>query len=222
MPSHTEENYLKTIFKLAEAEPGMEVSTNRIAELLQTKPASVTDMLRRLGEKGLLNYQRYRGVSLTPEGRQLALLTIRKHRLWEVFLVQKLGFAWDEVHDVAEEMEHIQSPLLVRRLDAFLGFPRLDPHGDPIPAEDGGMNRPQLQVLADLAAGATASIVAVKNTAPVFLQHLSKLGLELGTPVTVLDCNAYDQSMLIRIGSSGIERMVSAEVSRNLCVTETY
>ncbi|WP_400191003.1 metal-dependent transcriptional regulator [Hymenobacter sp. B81] len=219
MPSYTEENYLKAIFKLAEAEPGAEVSTNRIAELLQTRPASVTDMLRRLGEKGLLNYQRYRGVSLTSAGQQLALLTIRKHRLWEVFLVQKLGFAWDEVHDVAEEMEHIQSPLLVQRLDAFLGFPRLDPHGDPIPAEDGGMSRPVLQVLADLSAGDTAVIVAVKNTAPVFLQHLSKLGLELGTPVAVLDCNAYDQSMHIRIGAGGPERTVSAEVSRNLCVS---
>ncbi|KAA9339774.1 metal-dependent transcriptional regulator [Hymenobacter busanensis] len=221
MPSQTEENYLKTIFKLAEAAPEAEVSTNRIAELLQTKPSSVTDMLRRLGDKGLLNYQRYKGVSLTPEGARLALLTIRKHRLWEVFLVQKLGFSWDEVHDVAEEMEHIQSPLLVRRLDAFLGFPRLDPHGDPIPAEDGGMSRPHLQLLSELGTGETASIVAVKNTAPVFLQHLSKLGLELGIQVTVLDCNAYDQSLHIRVGNApGTERMVSAEVSRNLCVSQ--
>ncbi|WP_317172245.1 metal-dependent transcriptional regulator [Hymenobacter sp. BRD67] len=138
----TEENYLKTIYKLAEVEPGQGVSTNRIAAALVTRAASVTDMLRRLAEKGLLEYEKYRGVRLTPEGRRLALLTVRKHRLWEVFLVQQLGFSWDEVHEVAEELEHVQSPLLMQRLDAFLNFPTLDPHGDPIPAEDGAMRRP--------------------------------------------------------------------------------
>jgi DtxR family Mn-dependent transcriptional regulator len=144
MPSHTEENYLKTIYKLAEAEPGQDVSTNRIAAALTTRAASVTDMLRRLAEKELLRYEKYRGVQLTPEGRRLALLTVRKHRLWEVFLVQQLGFNWDEVHEVAEELEHVQSPLLMRRLDEFLNYPTFDPHGDPIPAEDGAMRRPPL------------------------------------------------------------------------------
>lgn len=217
MPSFTEENYLKAIYKLSEAAPGAEVSTNSIAEVLQTRAASVTDMLRRLGEKGLLHYQRYRGVSLTPEGRQLALLTIRKHRLWEVFLVQKLGFNWDEVHDVAEQMEHIQSPLLVRRLDEFLGFPRLDPHGDPIPTEEGTMSRPSNRLLADLAPGEQGSLVAVRNTSPAFLQYLDKVGLKLGSKLEVLDKIEFDNSLEIRVNNAN-KNMLSAEVSRNLLV----
>jgi DtxR family Mn-dependent transcriptional regulator len=217
MPSFTEENYLKAVYKLAEAAPGSDVSTNSIAEVLQTKPASVTDMLRRLGDKGLLHYQRYRGVSLTPEGRQLALLTIRKHRLWEVFLVQKLGFNWDEVHEVAEQMEHIDSPLLVRRLDEFLGFPRLDPHGDPIPTEDGAMLRPTHRLVADLQPGEQGPVVAVKNTSVSFLQYLDKAGLKLGSYIEVLDKVEFDNSLEVRINNS-VTTMLSAEVSRNLFV----
>ncbi|UOQ70780.1 metal-dependent transcriptional regulator [Hymenobacter cellulosilyticus] len=218
MPSYTEENYLKAIFKLAEAEPGSEVSTNRIAEVLQTRAASVTDMLRRLGEKGLLNYTRYRGVSLTPEGRRLALLTIRKHRLWEVFLVQKLGFNWDEVHEVAEEMEHIQSPLLVRRLDEFLGFPQTDPHGDPIPTEEGAILQPQNRLVADLQPGDSGTVVAVKNTSAPFLQYLDKVGLCLGAHIEVLDKVSFDNSLEIKVNKQKIT-LISAEVSRNLFVT---
>ncbi|HEX8427467.1 metal-dependent transcriptional regulator [Hymenobacter sp.] len=217
MPSFTEENYLKAIYKLAEASPGSEVSTNGIAEVLQTRAASVTDMLRRLGEKGLLHYQRYRGVSLTPEGRQLALLTIRKHRLWEVFLVQKLGFNWDEVHEVAEQMEHIHSPLLVRRLDEFLGFPRLDPHGDPIPTEDGAVLRPQNRLVADLAPGDNGCLMAVKNTSPAFLQYLDKVGLKLGSHIEVLDKIEFDNSLEIKINRKSVV-MLSPEVGRNLFV----
>ncbi|TGE14410.1 metal-dependent transcriptional regulator [Hymenobacter elongatus] len=218
MPSYTEENYLKAIFKLAEAEPGTDVSTNSIAEVLHTRAASVTDMLRRLGEKGLLNYTRYRGVSLTPEGRRLALLTIRKHRLWEVFLVQKLGFNWDEVHEVAEEMEHIQSPLLVRRLDEFLGFPQTDPHGDPIPTEEGAIRRPQNRLVADLAPGADGTLVAVKNTSAAFLQYLDKVGLCLGAYIEVLDKVPFDNSLEIIINRKKTT-LISAEVSRNLFIT---
>ncbi len=217
MPSFTEENYLKAVYKLAEASPGSEVSTNSLAEALRTRPASVTDMLRRLGEKGLLHYQRYRGVSLTPEGRQLALLTIRKHRLWEVFLVQKLGFNWDEVHEVAEQMEHIDSPLLVRRLDEFLGFPRLDPHGDPIPTEDGAMLRPPHRLVADLLPGDQGPVVAVKNTSATFLQYLDKAGLKLGSHIEVLDKIDFDNSLEIKINQQKLT-ILSAEVSRNLFV----
>ncbi|GGF09364.1 metal-dependent transcriptional regulator [Hymenobacter cavernae] len=217
MPSYTEENYLKAIYKLAEAEPGTEVSTNRIAEVLQTRAASVTDMLRRLGEKGLLHYQRYRGVSLTHEGRRLALLTIRKHRLWEVFLVEKLGFNWDEVHDVAEEMEHLQSPLLITRLDEFLGFPQIDPHGDPIPTEDGAMRQPQNRLLADLNPHDCGTLVAVRNTSPSFLQYLDKAGLGLGTRIEVLDKAVFDNSLEIKIDNQR-KTLISAEVSRNLFV----
>jgi len=218
LPSFTEENYLKAIYKLSEAEPGVEVSTNRIAEALQTRAASVTDMLRRLGEKGLLDYQRYRGAILTREGRQAALLTIRRHRLWEVFLVQTLGFNWDEVHEVAEEMEHLQSPLLLRRLDEFLGFPQLDPHGDPIPSEDGAVQRPRSRLVADLAPGEQGTVVAVKDTSPAFLRYLDKVGLSLGATLEVLDKVDFDNSLEIRVNQQQ-KALISAEVSRNLLVT---
>ena len=216
----TEENYLKSIYKLAEAEPGAAgVSTNRIAGLLETRAASVTDMLRRLAEKGLLAYEKYRGVQLTPEGERLALLTIRKHRLWEVFLVQQLGFSWDEVHEVAEELEHVQSPLLMRRLDAFLGFPAFDPHGDPIPGEDGAVRRPAHRLLADLEAGASGHLAAVKNTTAPFLQYLDKVGLALGVTVEILDKVSFDNSLELRIGG-GRTALISAEVGRNLFITD--
>lgn len=215
MPSHTEENYLKTIYKLAEAEPEQDVSTNRIAAALTTRAASVTDMLRRLAEKQLLEYEKYKGVRLTLEGRRLALLTVRKHRLWEVFLVQQLGFTWDEVHDVAEELEHVQSPLLMRRLDAFLDFPTLDPHGDPIPAEDGAMPRPAHRLLAELAVGECGTLAAVKDTSPPFLQYLDKVGLPLGAQVRVLDKVAFDNSLELCV-NDGRTVLISAEVGRNL------
>ena len=219
MPSHTGENYLKAIYKLAEAEPDTAgVSTNRIAAALDTRAASVTDMLRRLAEKGLLNYEKYRGVQLTAEGQRLALLTIRKHRLWEVFLVQQLGFSWDEVHEVAEELEHVQSPLLMRRLDAFLGHPTLDPHGDPIPTEDGAMRRPTTRLLADLLAGEGGTLAAVRNTSPPFLQYLAKAGLQLGTDIKVIEKVTFDNSLEISLDSAR-NMFISAEVSRNLFVT---
>lgn len=220
MPSHTEENYLKAVYKLAEADPETAgVSTNRIAAALATRAASVTDMLRRLADKGLLDYERYRGVQLTAEGRRLALLTIRKHRLWEVFLVQQLGFNWDEVHEVAEELEHVQSPLLMRRLDAFLGHPALDPHGDPIPAEDGAVRRPATRLLADLGVGERGTLAAVKNTSVPFLQYLNKAGLQLGATIEVLDKVAFDNSFELRVNQERTA-LISAEVSRNLFVTE--
>jgi len=218
MPSHTEENYLKTIYKLAEAEPGQDVSTNRIAAALSTRAASVTDMLRRLAEKELLRYEKYRGVQLTPEGRRLALLTVRKHRLWEVFLVQQLGFNWDEVHEVAEELEHVQSPLLMRRLDEFLNYPTLDPHGDPIPAEDGAMRRPTQRLLADLEVGERGTLAAVKDTSAPFLQYLDKVGLPLGAQLKVLDKVAFDNSLELRINRERTV-LISAEVGRNLFIT---
>lgn len=218
MPSHTEENYLKTIYKLAEAEPGQDVSTNRIAAALATRAASVTDMLRRLADKELLRYEKYRGVRLTGEGERLALLTIRKHRLWEVFLVQQLGFSWDEVHEVAEELEHVQSPLLMRRLDEFLNFPTLDPHGDPIPAEDGAMRRPTHRLLADLTVGECGTLAAVRDTSAPFLQYLNKVGMPLGSQIKVLDKIPFDNSLEISI-NNGQTALVSAEVVRNLFIT---
>ena len=134
--STAEENYLKAIFKITEKE-GKTATTNAIAAALNTTAASVTDMLKRLAEKDLINYEKYRGVQLSSGGEQIATILIRKHRLWEVFLVNKLGFAWDEVHELAEQLEHIQGEALVERLDEYLGRPQFDPHGDPIPDAEG-------------------------------------------------------------------------------------
>ena len=132
----SEENYLKTIYHLTTASDA-EVSTNAIAEKMETKASSVTDMLKKLAEKGLINYKKYQGVSLTQDGKLAAKMSVRKHRLWEVFLVEKLGFSWDEVHDIAEQLEHIKSEKLINKLDDFLDNPTEDPHGDPIPDREG-------------------------------------------------------------------------------------
>jgi DtxR family transcriptional regulator, Mn-dependent transcriptional regulator len=216
MPSFTEENYIKAIYKLSDGNQ-QEVSTNALAEAMQTKPASVSDMLRKLNSKNIVNYVKYYGVSLTPQGQQIALEIIRKHRLWEVFLVRKLNFSWDEVHEVAEELEHIDSPLLVNRLDEYLGFPRFDPHGDPIPTADGLIREKAQVILSDLQLKAPGRVVGVKDTQPLFLQYLDKVGIYLGAYVEVLDKAEYDKSLEIKIDHNGIVR-VSQEVSRNIFV----
>ena len=139
MHTLTEENYLKAIYKLHEDKPD-KINTNAIAGLVDTAPASVTDMLRKLADKKLIRYAKYQGVSLTATGKKAAVSVIRKHRLWELFLVEKLGYSWDEVHEIAEQLEHIHSDSLVSRLSTFLGNPRMDPHGDPIPDENGNFH----------------------------------------------------------------------------------
>jgi len=137
--SFTEENYIKAIFKLEELNQSKAVSTNDIAIKLSMQPASVTDMIKRLAEKKIVSYKKYHGVLLTVKGKKIALTIIRKHRLWEVFLVKKLNFKWDEVHEIAEQLEHINSNELVEKLDDFLGNPKFDPHGDAIPDKEGNM-----------------------------------------------------------------------------------
>ena len=132
----SEENYLKTIYHLTTS-LSTEISTNAIAEMMETKASSVTDMLKKLAEKDLVHYKKYQGVFLTPKGKLAAKMIVRKHRLWEVFLVEKLDFSWDEVHEVAEQLEHIQSKKLIDKLDQFLEYPSIDPHGDPIPNAKG-------------------------------------------------------------------------------------
>ena len=215
MHSPAEENYLKAIFKIAEKE-GKVAGTNAIAAALQTTAASVTDMLKRLSDKGLIVYERYRGVQLTEDGNRLATILIRKHRLWEVFLVDKLGFAWDEVHDMAEQLEHIQGEALAKRLDVFLGHPRFDPHGDPIPdAEGHWTHRPQV-LLSALEPGKKAAITGVNEHSPAFLQYLNQLGLGLGTAIEVLERFDYDRSVKIRAGDKTL--VLSDKVCQNLWV----
>ncbi len=172
--SFTEENYLKVIHRLSEA-TSEDISTNAVAELMQTKAASVTDMLRKLADKGWVNYQKYQGVRLSAEGEKIALSIVRKHRLWELFLVEKMGFNWDEVHEIAEQLEHIESDQLVNKLDEFLGFPKTDPHGDPIPNKDGILPELAYSQLSDIKATKTCKLMGVAQDSAVYLQLLTKL-----------------------------------------------
>lgn len=217
MYSFTEENYLKAIFHLSD-NGQKEVSTNAIADVLQTKPASVTDMLKKLAQKELVHHQKYQGVSLTTGGRKVALGIVRKHRLWEVFLVEKLQFSWDEIHDVAEELEHISSLLLIDRLDDFLGNPQFDPHGDPIPSKDGKMQRQQQTLLIDKKVGSTGVVTGVKQHSSAFLKYLDKIGIGLGTELKIVDKVEFDNSVELLVNNKQ-KQIVSKEVSMNVYVS---
>lgn len=217
MLSFTEENYLKTIYHLSDS-GAKAVLTNEIAEAIQTKPASVTDMVKKLAVKNLISYEKYYGVKITRQGKTEALTIIRKHRLWETFLVEKLGFNWGEVHDVAEQLEHIQSPLLIEKLDEFLGFPSADPHGHPIPDKNGKFKVARQIPLAE-AIGKKAIVRAVKNSSPSFLDYLSKIGVYIGASLHVLAKMDFDASLEIQI--DGKKKVyISKEASENILVTE--
>jgi DtxR family Mn-dependent transcriptional regulator len=214
--TQAEENYLKAIFKIEEKE-AKPVLTNAIATSMKTTAASVTDMLKRLSDKQLITYEKYRGVQLTEEGNRLATSLIRKHRLWEVFLVEKLGFAWDEVHELAEQLEHVHGNDLVKRLDTFLGHPKFDPHGDPIPDAEGRWTfRPQA-LLATLQPGNRGIVTGVDDHSATFLQYLDQLGLTLGAELELLERIPYDQSVRVR-ASDGREFVLSEKVTQNLFV----
>lgn len=216
MNSFTEENYLKAIFKLSL--PKTEgVSTNAIAEELSTKASSVTDMIKKLSDKKLVHYIKYKGATLTPKGKKIAVSIIRNHRLWEVFLVDKLNFKWDEVHDFAEELEHIKSDELTERLDAFLEFPKHDPHGDPIPDKNGNINRHQNITLSDLTANKKAIVVGVKEHSVEYLKYLESLNLILGAEIEVVNVIDFDQSMSIIVNNKNKES-ISHQASKNLII----
>lgn len=217
MLSFAEEDYLKTIFQLSD-NGKTAVSTNDLADRMETKPASASDMIRKLAAKELLAHEKYRGVHITDSGRKEALKIIRKHRLWEVFLVDKLGFKWDEVNEVAGQLEHIKSPLLVERLDQFLDHPQYDPHGDPIPNAKGEYNLKPKLPLSELRVGAAATIVAVKDASPLFLQYLDKIDAQINASIQLLDRVEYDGSVQISI-NGGRELFVSREAAVNLMVT---
>ncbi|MBP9179581.1 MAG: metal-dependent transcriptional regulator [Bacteroidia bacterium] len=214
MYSFTEENYLKAIYKLSQDDSA---TTNAIAVELKTKAASVTDMLKKLADKKLITYVKYQGVSLTEKGRKVAVITVRKHRLWEVFLHEKLEFKWDEVHEIAEQLEHIQSDVLMDKLDAFLNFPTVDPHGDPIPRRDGTIKDAKLKVLSDISEGKSVIMSGVKEHSPVFLQYLEKTGLLLGKKIKVNEILKFDGSVQLQIGK-GSPVQISKEVAKNILV----
>lgn len=210
-----EENYLKNIYHLEHEFQG-EVSTNAIAERMETKPSSVTDMVQKLAEKEMLSYKKYKGTLLTPTGRKKAANVIRKHRLWEVFLVEKLNFHWDEVHEIAEQLEHIQSDELITRLDKFLDSPDFDPHGDPIPDKHGNVKSTEKRLLSELEKSSRGVCVGVKETTPDFLQYLDKKKISIGTKITVLGKEFFDGSMVIQVGRD--QFFISNKIAENLYV----
>lgn len=213
--SFTEENYLKIIYHLSQKSAGT-VQTNTIADEIQTKPASVTDMLKKLSDKKLVNYVKYQGVTLTDKGIEIAVNIVRKHRLWEVFLVDKLSFKWDEVHEIAEELEHINSAKLVERLDEFLGFPKKDPHGDPIPDQHGVFETLQFTKMSKLQTGDKGMIVGVSEHSSAYLKHLEKLGLTLGKYVKILEVADFDGSVELVV--TGEKLNISREVARHILI----
>lgn len=216
LTSFTEENYLKTIHRLM-GEAHTSVSTNSIAEAMQTKASSVTDMIKKLCDKKLLDHVPYQGVTLTESGSRRALDIIRKHRLWEVFLAERLGMGWDEVHDIAEQLEHTSSEKLYAHLDRYLGYPKFDPHGDPIPDASGQLHTEALHCLADEAPGIALQISRITVHLPDFLQFLHEAGLVPGTPLRVLRRFDFDGSITVQIEGHA-EMMVSRQTASHIFV----
>jgi len=210
-----EENYLKAIYHL-EQQSVKGVSTNAIAKLLETKASSVTDMIKKLSEKNYVNYKKYQGTQLTKQGKKIAVGIIRKHRLWEVFLVEHLNFSWDEVHEVAEQLEHIKSEKLIDELDKFLNYPSNDPHGDPIPDKDGKFNNIDRITLSQAMIGKSYKCVGVEDTSSSFLQYLDSNKIGLGTIIKILHKEPFDNSLKIKLHKSDI--VVSKNVAKNLFI----
>ena len=211
----SEENYLKAIYHL-ESDSKKGISTNAIAKSLETKASSVTDMIKKLSEKEVVLYVKYQGVTLTEFGKKTAANIVRKHRLWEVFLVEKLNFSWDEVHDVAEQLEHIKSPKLINQLDALLGFPTHDPHGDPIPDKDGNVNTVDKILLSTFTKNESGVCVGVNDSSSEFLRFLDKKKITLGKKITVLEKEDFDDSLSIEI--DGEKLSISKKIANNLYI----
>lgn len=216
--SAAEENYLKTIYSL-QRDYGSKINTNLISSKIQTKASSVTDMLKKLSTKNLVVYEKYQGVSLTEKGKKAALKVVRKHRLWEYFLVDKLKYNWDEVHSIAEQLEHIDSDTLVDNLEKFLGFPKFDPHGDPIPDKNGHVIERASNNLLELNIGDIGILDQVKDTSESFLQYLDRINLALGDKVEIIDKEPFDNSVQIKLGNK--ELSVSESVAENIYLKKT-
>ncbi len=215
--TQSEENYLKAIYHLSKVTPGV-ISTNAIAEEMQTKPSSVTDMVKRLSEKGYLNYKKYQGATLSDKGTRKALMIIRKHRLWETFLVEKMNFAWDEVHEIAEQLEHIQSEKLIDELDRFLSYPKVDPHGDPIPDRNGELKPRKSSLLSNLEINSSCVCIGVRDSSTSFLRYLDKNQIALGDRIEVVEREDFDDSIRVKIGNRNLH--LSNAIASNLIVTE--
>ncbi|WP_435253777.1 metal-dependent transcriptional regulator [Tenacibaculum sp. A30] len=218
MFSQSEENYIKTIYHL-EADFKKGISTNAIAKKLDTKASSVTDMIKKLSEKDVVTYKKYQGVTLTDFGKKTAANIVRKHRLWEVFLVDKLNFSWDEVHEVAEQLEHIKSPKLINELDAFLEYPKRDPHGDPIPDKEGNLQIIEKSLLSTLKENEIGVCVGVDDSSSEFLRFLDKQGVALGKQIKVVEKEPFDGSLVIEM--EGKTLSVSNKIASNLYIQKS-
>jgi len=218
MQTFSEENYLKIIYNL-DKQGLKKITPTAIAEALNNNPASVVDMIKKLVDKKLLQYEKTKGVKLTEKGRNIAVQVVRRHRLWEVFLLEKLGYGWDEVHEIAEQLEHVHHPELADKLDKFLGLPQYDPHGDPIPKANGETAVTYKTLLADIEEGKSCHVVAVKDTSPSFLQYLKKLDIGIGTKISLLEKIPFDNSIVITIGKN-TKTTVSKVFAENLLVHE--
>jgi DtxR family Mn-dependent transcriptional regulator len=216
--SQTEENYLKAIYTLSLRNEFFDTSTNEIAERIKTKPPTVSDMLRKLTAKDLVQYEKYKRVQLTKLGQRLVIQIIRKHRLWETFLQEKLHFSWDEVHEVAEQLEHIHSDKLIERLDAFLEFPKFDPHGDPIPSATGEISEIKSIQLSKIEPGKGCQVVGVKDSTSEFLKYLQQMNIGIGTRIRVIEKIPFDHSLVISL-KKGQQTSVSEKFANNVLVT---
>lgn len=217
MHSFTEENYLKTIYKLQE-QHGESVANSDLAKAMEVHSASVTDMLKKMAKKKLINYEKSKGFKLTEKGKQIALNIIRKHRLWEVFLLEKLGFGWDEVHEIAEQLEHIQSESLINRLDTYLGHPKADPHGDPIPNANGILVKSKAVLLSEMKKDQSGKFTGVIDHSPAFLSYLDKIGIALGDTIRIKNIETYDNSITLQLRGK-TEIVVSPKVANSLLVS---
>ena len=216
MLSYTEENYLKTLLKLTFDRENGEAGTNELATHLEVKPATVSDMLKKLKEKELVDYEKYGKITLTESGRKIGIEIIRRHRLWETFLYEKLEFTWDEVHEVAEQLEHIQSAKLVDKLDKFLNYPKYDPHGDPIPNMAGELKMGTKKTLSEIEPGSVCKMVAVRDNSSTFLQYVVQIGLGLQQKIKVISVQEFDASMIIEV--DGKQSGVSQKFAENVFV----
>jgi DtxR family transcriptional regulator, Mn-dependent transcriptional regulator len=216
MLTQSEENYLKVIYKLSGSNTDV-VTTNTIADALNTKAASTTAMIKKLSKKGLLNYHKYQGVSPSPSGKKEALKVIRKHRLWEVFLVRKLKFNWQQVHEVAEQLEHIESPMLIEHLDTFLGHPKYDPHGDPIPNANGEMEAHPTVTISQLKPGEQCTVICAKDASNEFLLYLDKISISLGAEIKILDYLEFDGSFSVSVNDCPPVSL-SSKVAENIYI----
>lgn len=214
--SYTEENYLKSIYHLCDATIGNYTSTNHIATYMKIKPATVTNMLQKLKEKKLITYKPYSKVILNKSGKLVALQVIRKHRLWEVFLVKKLAFTWDQVHDVAEQLEHIQSAELIEKLDAFLQYPNIDPHGDPIPNANGELIQIPTKKLSEIKIGQSCKVVAVADSSIELLRYLSEINIELGTKIILKNKIEIADTLIIKTQNKIIH--ISLKIANQISV----